>query len=231
MKRLARGDEGINPLDSACKEHDIVYHTTKDTEDRYLADKELQKTAMKRVIAKDASLGERATALGVAIAMRAKKALTKKGAGFKTMGKKKTKQVAFNTLVKSARAAIKKSKPTNVEAAVHVAVDAVKHSKHGKQVKRPRIIKMPTRMGGSLALIPIFSGLSVLGSIAGGEKGIFSAINQCMYAKNEFEEQKRGNREMEAIAIGNHTKGGGLYLHAGKSGGGLYLSSAQSKNP
>ena len=24
-ERLSRGDSGINPLDSACKEHDIVY--------------------------------------------------------------------------------------------------------------------------------------------------------------------------------------------------------------
>lgn len=227
-ERLARGEEGINPLDSACREHDITYHTSTDTEGRYLADKKLQKEAMKRVISKDASFGERATALGVAIAMKAKKALTKKGAGLKTAGKKKTKRVAFNMLVRNARAAIKKSKPANVEATVRVAVEAVKRSKHGKQVKMPRIIKMPPRMGGSLALVPIFTGLSALGSIPGGEKGIINAINQCMLAKNEFEGQK--HRGVDAIAIGNHKKGGSFYLHAGKSGKGFYLSSAKPKN-
>lgn len=208
---MARGDEGVNPLDSACKEHDIAYASSKEPTDRYLADKKLQKAAMKRIIAKDSSLGERATALGVAVAMKAKRTLSKKGKG---LGRKK-KKVAFNTLVKNAQAAIKKSKPIDVEAAVRVAVDAVKRSKHGKQVKKPRIIKMPARMGGSLALIPIFSGLSALGSIRGGAKGIIKAINQCMEGLH-----KHGN---DAVTIG-----GGIYLHSG--GVDSYLSLTGAKN-
>lgn len=223
-KRLARGDEGINPLDSACKEHDIEYASSAKSKDRYLADKKLQKAAMKRIIAKDSSLGERATALGVAIAMKAKRTLSKKGKGLTA---KKKKRVAFNTLVKNARAAIKQSKPIDAEAAVRVAVDAVKRSKHGKQVKKPRIIKMPTRMGGSLALIPIFSGLSVLGSISGGSKGIIKAINQCM---DEVKEHKDDDHENDAITIGSPKKGGSIYLHRGKSGAKSYLSLSRPKN-
>lgn len=224
-KRLARGDEGINPLDSACKDHDIAYASSKETKDRYSADKILQKAAMKRIVAKDSSLGERATAVGVAVAMKAKRALTRKGKGLSE--KKKTKQVAFNTLVRSARAAIKKSNPIDAEAAVRVAVDAVKRSKHGKHVKKPRIIQVPTHMGGSLALIPIFSGLSVLGSIPGGAKGVIKAVNQCM---DGVKEQKHNNGGIDAITIGNQKKGGSIYLHAGKSGAKSYLSLTEPKN-
>ena len=38
-KRLACGDEGINPLDAACKNHDIAYRDHKDLEKRHAADK------------------------------------------------------------------------------------------------------------------------------------------------------------------------------------------------
>lgn len=80
-KRLARGDQGINPLDAACKRHDIAYEKSKETKDRYLADGELQSEAMKRVFARDASLGERATALAVTAAMKAKRSMTTLGKG------------------------------------------------------------------------------------------------------------------------------------------------------
>jgi hypothetical protein len=37
-KRLARGDQGINPLDAACREHDIAYSQSKDLAKRHVAD-------------------------------------------------------------------------------------------------------------------------------------------------------------------------------------------------
>lgn len=245
-KRLARGDEGINPLDSACKEHDIAYASTTDTETRYLADKKLEEEAMKRVVAKDASIGERATALGVSAAMKAKRALTRKGGkGLKKKngsnkkkktnkqrrgkGFKKSKKIAFNTIVKSAKQALKSSKPINIETAVRAAVKAVKQSKHGKQIRHPRIIRVPSRMGGSLPLVPVFTGLSALGSIGGGVRGIVNGINDCINARNQL----NGNAEMESIAIGDHNKvGDGIYLHVNKTGKGLYISSGatQPKN-
>ena len=69
-KRQARGDLGINLLDSACKEHDIVYsqnrenHSARHAADRILADK-----AWERVRSKDAGIGERAAAWAVTHAM------------------------------------------------------------------------------------------------------------------------------------------------------------------
>jgi len=38
QKRLEPGDQGINPLDEACKEHDIAYSQNKALSDRYRAD-------------------------------------------------------------------------------------------------------------------------------------------------------------------------------------------------
>ena len=59
-ERLARGDPGINPLDAACKEHDIAYSKNRDNlNTRHAADRVLTQRAWKRVLAKGASLGER----------------------------------------------------------------------------------------------------------------------------------------------------------------------------
>ena len=78
-ERLARGDPGINPLDAACKEHDIAYSKNRDNLNaRHAADRVLTERAWKRVLAKDASLGEKAAAWGVANTMKAK---TKLGMG------------------------------------------------------------------------------------------------------------------------------------------------------
>lgn len=38
-KRLLRGDKGVNPLDEACKEHDLIYNQSSDKSVRQQADK------------------------------------------------------------------------------------------------------------------------------------------------------------------------------------------------
>lgn len=88
-KRLKRGDTGINGLDSACREHDIVYSKHKSGIERYRADKLLSENAWNRVKSSDASFGERLTALGVTAAMKAKMALSKTGGCLKKLGGKK----------------------------------------------------------------------------------------------------------------------------------------------
>ncbi|KAL7294510.1 hypothetical protein TKK_0012501 [Trichogramma kaykai] len=67
-KRLARGDKGINPLDSACKDHDIAY-SQKNYAIRSSADNTLAEKALERVRARDSSIGEKIAALAVAGAM------------------------------------------------------------------------------------------------------------------------------------------------------------------
>lgn len=84
-KRLARGDKGVNPLDEACKAHDIAYSKYSDSEHRREADKILTERAWSRVKSDNASLGERAAAWAVTTAMKAK---TKLGGGRRRGGKK-----------------------------------------------------------------------------------------------------------------------------------------------
>lgn len=74
-KRLTRGDPGINKLDEACKAHDIAYSNYSDSERRSIADRALAEKAWQRVKSSDASVGERAAALSVAAAMKAKTAV------------------------------------------------------------------------------------------------------------------------------------------------------------
>jgi hypothetical protein len=71
-KRLARGDRGINPLDEACKIHDIAYSNYKDAGHRQQADKELAERAWQRFKSTEASLGEKAAAWAVTTAMKTK---------------------------------------------------------------------------------------------------------------------------------------------------------------
>lgn len=72
QERLARGDRGINPLDEACKLHDIEYSNFKDSENRRRADKDLAERAWRRFKSSDASLGEKAAAWAVTTTMKAK---------------------------------------------------------------------------------------------------------------------------------------------------------------
>lgn len=86
LKRLARGDTGVNPLDAACREHDIAYSRSSDLTDRHAADEVLARRALGRVVARDSTLGERATAAAVWAAMKAK---TKIGMGMKAKTRKR----------------------------------------------------------------------------------------------------------------------------------------------
>ncbi|KYN14511.1 hypothetical protein ALC57_13280, partial [Trachymyrmex cornetzi] len=68
-KLLARGDRGINPLDAACREHDIAYLLSNDLTERHAADSILAEKARKRIISSDSTL-----AAGVAKAVNDSKA-------------------------------------------------------------------------------------------------------------------------------------------------------------
>lgn len=90
-KRLVRGDRGINPLDAACRDHDIAYSLSNNLDERRAADKLLASKAKERIVTGDSTLGERAAAAIVWAAMKAK---TKLGMGIKNKLKKSTKQPA-----------------------------------------------------------------------------------------------------------------------------------------
>ncbi|KAK9679124.1 hypothetical protein QE152_g40256, partial [Popillia japonica] len=100
---------------------------------------------------------------------------------------------------------------------------AVKEAGGKKRIRTPRIIPIP-KQGGILPLIPIFAGLSALGSLAGGVAGVATAVNKAKSAQKKLEESQRHNKMMEEIAL----KGEGLYLKPYRKGLGLYLK--PSKN-
>lgn len=213
-KRLERGDSGINPLDKACKEHDIAYSDK--NSDRYEADKKLSRAAWDRVKSRDAKFGERASALAVAAAMRVKMKLAKQGGRLKSFAKKKNK--SFKSLVTAIKKVVKNKKPS--KSSILAAVRAAKSFNRRNCVKVPRVIPIP-KSGGALPLIPIFAGLSALGSLTGGVASIVRALRDASAAKDALKEAKYHNRVMEAIGIGK--TGSGLYLKPYKNGHGLFL--------
>ena len=99
-KRLARGDQGKDKLDLACKNHDISYNNYHDLENRRIADKILYKEAIERMRASDSRLSEKAAALTVALAMKAKRKL---GFGLRSRRKnrrsKKNKNLSSSIIV------------------------------------------------------------------------------------------------------------------------------------
>lgn len=225
-KRLARGDPGINPLDQACKQHDITYAKYASGPERYEADKLLANKAWGRARSKDAAAGERAAALAVTAAMKTKMGLTKVGGKLKKLKPKKkkpkTKKRSFASLVKKVKIALKKSKPITLQNAVNVAMKSVKGT-NKINYTRPRIIPIP-KTGGVLPLIPIFAGLSALGALMGGTSTIIKTVNEAKQAKEALGESQRHNRMMEAVALGKSpTTGAGLYLKPYKKGYDLFL--------
>jgi hypothetical protein len=223
-RRLENGDEPINPLDSAAKEHDLFYSQYKDTYSRNQADKILEKKALKRIFSRDASLGERSVALLTAGTMRVKRKLgmgliakkKKNSIGRKKGTKKKItgKGLPFKTAVKTAQLAVKKNaRNAGLHDATTMALAAVlrKLKKQKRIVKVPRVIPIP-KSGGALPLIPILAGISALGGAASGVSSIIKAISEIIDAKKKFSGERK--------QVGN-----GLYLAPYKKNGfGLYLT-------
>lgn len=211
-----KGDSGINQLDRACKEHDIAYNIKKDMDSRKKADKILADKAWQRVKAPDSSWGEKAAALLVTNAMKAKRKI---GSGI-NKNKIKTK-ISFIDLVKS-------SKVNDVSSILNASKVAYKKAKmhlRGKtKPSAPRVLPLPTKEGGFLQfLVPLMAGLSAVGSLAGGAASVAKAINEAKEAKLKLDEQKRHNMAIEGQKVGN-----GLYLKPYKNGYGLFIHKEKS---
>ncbi len=100
------------------------------------------------------------------------------------------------------------------------AREAIKKAGGNSGVEIPRILPVPSKIGGFLPyLIPLFAGLSATGALAGGAAGVAKAINQAKNAKSQLEESQRHNKTMEAIALGK-----GMFLKPYKKGFGLHLA-------
>lgn len=228
-KRLKRGDIGINPLDEACKNHDIAY-SSKDKNVRRLADKELRAKAWQRVNANDSSFGEKTAAVTVAGLMKAKSGVEKIG------GAHNYEEVLGNA-IQEASTTLKKSSHNSEKEAARIAVRAAKavvESKKGAKKNygkccKYRVISIPKTGGALPFLIPLFAGLSAIGSLAGGTAAVVNAVNATKNARLRLKESERHNEMMEAIAL--NKKGSGLHLKPYRKGLGLYLNpQIKSKN-
>lgn len=230
-KRLARGDLGVNPLDQACREHDIAYSTTKEVKERNLADLRLADKAWERVKALNTSPGERLAAWSVTNAMKAK---VKLGMGVSGRSKPQRKirrkvcsgkkKLSFRAYLSKAKRAIRLAKPPNMVKALSTAMKSYGSLKN--DVTLPRVIPI-SHSGGILPLIPIFAALSALGALSGGAAKIASVVKEADAARKQLSEAHRHNKTIEAIALGK-----GLYLKPYKKGSGLYLKpyNSGSKN-
>lgn len=245
-KRLDRGDKGINPLDEACKEHDIAYAQSEDLFKRHVADEKLYKKAVERMKSKDAAVGERITSSLVAGLMKGK---TKLGMGLTRRGKTRKYRrfirkrkgryggaLSFLKAMKKARSALgRRARVRSVLDNSKIAYRSLKRwGDKGKILPpRSRIIPIP-KTGGFLPLIPLFAALGALGSLGGGAAAIAKAVNEAKEAKEKLAETVRHDRAMEANKSGGlygkpYTGygipiGKGLYVKPYKAGCGIQLS-------
>ena len=213
-QRLARGDPGKNPLDAACKQHDIAYSKSTELEQRHRADKELERAAWQRAKASDSKLGEKAAAVSVAAAMKIKRKL---GMGHKGAFRKVVVAPAKQA-IKRLRKKIKEGKINDgARLALSAAKVAIKRAGGRSNVRTPRIIPIP-KEGGVLPLIPIFAGLSAIGSLIGGAARVVRAVKDSQAAKGRLIEDPRKATSETKLKTGK-----GLYLKPYRKGLGLYL--------
>ena len=83
-------------------------------------------------------------------------------------------------------------------------------------------IKKLSKHGGILPLIPLFAGITALGSLAGGTAGIAKTVLEKKAKDKELEELVRHNKEMEnALKSESGVNGTGLFLSKRPSGSGI----------
>ncbi|KAL4092444.1 hypothetical protein QTP88_026945 [Uroleucon formosanum] len=162
-KRLDRSDEGINPLDAACNDHNIVYATSKNLNDRHKADKVLENRAWERFKAEDSSRKEKLVAYAVTNVMKAKRKIG--------MGGKRKRVIKNNGMLAA------KKKRTS------------KKKNSGK-----RLILTPEQSGGVIPLIPIFAGLSALGSLMSGGASVYNEVQNSKRKKDNESYYKKSIR-------------------------------------
>lgn len=247
-ERLALGQRGINQLDKLCLNHDLAYSKHKDSQTRTLADKQLANSAWKLFKSKDTPLSEKVASWIVTTMMNLKSKIgggnsslrrkTKRLAGRVGLGRKvarssRGKPISFGSMLKHAKAAIRgagvrssktvESDGRKLRSVAMTAIKAVRNLRKGRRLRRPsipRTLPLP-KSGGVLPLLPIFAGLSALGSLTGGVAGVIKSLEEAKDASRRLSELQRHNKSMEEIEL---KKGKGLFLKPHPKGGlGLHM--------
>lgn len=190
QRRLLRNEKGINPLDEACKAHDISYSQSSDIQDRHRADRALAEAAWSRVIAPDASLGERAASLLVTNIMKGKLHI---GAGMNL------KQLSM------LRAALKRSttrvrrKPTK------------KRARRVKVPKKGGILPLLPLLAGLSAIGGLAGGAAKIAQAVNAKKAETHQLEEAM-RHNKAVEDRLVDKGGKGLYLHPYRKGKGLYL-------------------
>ncbi|KAJ8912538.1 hypothetical protein NQ315_006608, partial [Exocentrus adspersus] len=201
-KRLLKGQKGVNPLDSACLQHDISYSQSSSLQDRHKADKELENRAWERFKSRDAMFGEKASAWFVSRPMKTKCNL---GMGLRD-------------IVKKVKRILGKSSMPDKEPVKKLALHALKAAKQAvKKVGGKKNVRIPR-------IIPFDN---ALGSLDGEASAIAKTV---IDAKKKVEAGRGLNSKMMMEPIGVGATGSGLYVRKYRRGGfGLFIRK-QPKN-
>ena len=192
-EKLKNQIPGVNKLDEACKEHDIAYARSEgDIQKRHAADRVLADKAWQRVKAQDSSLGEKAAAMGVAGAMKAKVAI---GAGLKIIHKEMASK-----------------KPGTLRQATAYALKVARKTfspKSHKKILGARVISIPKKGGVLSKIIPALTSLSAVGHLPACKiEDAVKSVVDIQRSKNCPGSKKIGG----SIHIKPFRKGFGLYL-------------------
>lgn len=212
-KRLTRGDQGINKLDEACKEHDIAYSKSDNIVDRHKADNILEHRAWNRVKSKDASLGEKSAAWFITNAMK-----TKQKFGMGAMSK-----IPFSTLVRDVNNVLNEQvlgkgytdERKIASTAVKIAKKIIKNNGGRKKYHLPRTIKLGKKIGGFIGLVPAIVA------------GIASLVNGGINAYNAYKSIKKGSQDESKP---QQRVGSGLFLKKNHLGFSLKLIKKKKKS-
>ena len=143
--------------------------------------------------------------------------------------KRKQKKFSLKNFIKKIKVPTSRALASQkIKKSLALAQKVIKAAGGKKNLSVPRILPLPKKIGGAfpiIPLIPIFSGLSAAGVLAGGVANIIKSINNATSAQKNLEEARRHNKSMESIAIGR-----GLYLKPYKTGCGLEISKNTTKN-
>ena len=192
-EKLKNQVPGVNKLDEACKEHDIAYAQSQgDMEKRHSADRMLADKAWQRVKAQDASLGERAAAMGVAGAMKAKVAI---GAGLKIIHKGIVSKEP-KTLRQASTCALK------------IARKTFPRKTHNK-ILGTRVLSIPKKGGVLSRIIPALASLSAVGHLPASN--IEDAIKSVVKIQNS-KKCPTNTKIVGGVRMKPFRKGFGLYL-------------------
>ena len=143
------------------------------------------------------------------------------------IGVKGKQLMRLNKIIKAASKSMVKSNSARkiILSALKGARSAVKEAGGKRQIIIPRVVPVPSKVGGFLPfLVSIFAGFSAVGAVAGRAASIAKAMNEVSTAKKQLEEDRRHNIKMEEIALEE-----GHFLKPYKTGAGLIIGGNKKK--